>query len=411
MAVANDNLEPDLRLDPELARIYVAASAEEDAADGPPPALDAVILAAARREVGAGPAVLGAAPRTRPLSKRWFVPVSIAAVLTLSVSLVSLVRVEKGDDLAQAPASAPVASRPAPAGAPPAATQERDAKVDDAVAMKDGAPMPEPAKPATALDMPKVAAKQQAPDLIEAKRKEASRSTDADLAKTRVASATAATAEKRVAQAFPNADAEASAPVAGVSAGATANAPAREAEVARDAVAVRVPPLPPSAPSIPAPAPVVAESSRRADNAANSTFGIRGHDGAGTVTAPPPPAVAAAKPAPTQSVAKAAEGYADGRVMDNTRRREERPAVSAAPAAPADRQLLRSTGGQPGTGSTQGTPGTQGPRPSWLASLDNQPAGKWLEKLAELRREGRIADAEQLLAEFRRRFPDHPASR
>ena len=97
--------------------------------------------------------------------------------------------------------------------------------------------------------------------------------------------------------------------------------------------------------------------------------------------------------------------------MDNTRRREERPAVSAAPAAPADRQLLRSTGGQPGTGSTQGTPGTQGPRPSWLASLDNQPAGKWLEKLAELRREGRTSDAEQLLAEFRRRFPDHPASR
>ena len=66
----------------------------------------------------------------------------------------------------------------------------------------------------------------------------------------------------------------------------------------------------------------------------------------------------------------------------------------------ADRQLLR--GGQPGT---------QGPRPAWLTGLDNQPADKWLEKLAELRREGRTSDAEQLLAEFRRRFPDHPASR
>lgn len=37
-------------------------------------------------------------------------------------------------------------------------------------------------------------------------------------------------------------------------------------------------------------------------------------------------------------------------------------------------------------------------------------AGKWLERLAEFKRDGRQADADELLAEFRRRFPDHPAS-
>jgi hypothetical protein len=46
--------------------------------------------------------------------------------------------------------------------------------------------------------------------------------------------------------------------------------------------------------------------------------------------------------------------------------------------------------------------------PTWLG-LENQPPEKWLERLAEFKREGRSADAEELLNEFRRRFPDHPA--
>ncbi len=404
MAVANDNLERDVR----LGHIYAAAG---DAANGPPAALDASILAAARREVGAGPAVLGAAPSARQLSKRWFVPVSIAAVLTLSVSLVSLVRVEKGDDLAQAPASEPKAPKPASTSVPPVAAQERDGKGgtgEAAVAMKDAAPTPEPAKPATAPDMPKVVAKQQA-EPAEPTRKEAGRSADADLAKITVPGTPVAQAEKRVAQAFPKADTEASAPVARPSVGATANTPARDAEAARDAVAVRAPPVPPPAASTPS--PVVAESPRRADNTVTSSTGIRGPDGAGTAAPPPPPAIAAAKPAPAQSVVKSTEDFVEGRVVENARRREERtaaPGSSAAspttPATPAVRQVLR------GAGSPSGAQAT-GSRPLWLAGLDNQPADKWLEKLAELRREGRAAEAEQLLAEFRRRFPDHPASR
>lgn len=40
--------------------------------------------------------------------------------------------------------------------------------------------------------------------------------------------------------------------------------------------------------------------------------------------------------------------------------------------------------------------------------LENQPPDKWLEKIVELRREGRGAEADELLAEFKKRFPDHP---
>jgi hypothetical protein len=46
------------------------------------------------------------------------------------------------------------------------------------------------------------------------------------------------------------------------------------------------------------------------------------------------------------------------------------------------------------------------PRLAALAKeLDAQPPEKWLARIQELRREGRAAEAEELLAEFKRRFP------
>src|SRR5688572_32854692 len=88
---------------PRLARVYGAAPRDE-----PPAHLDAAILAAARREVGARP---------RPLAalRTWRVPVSIAAVVVLSVSLVTLVREEGGHELYRA--GQPDVPRPVP---PPA---------------------------------------------------------------------------------------------------------------------------------------------------------------------------------------------------------------------------------------------------------------------------------------------------
>jgi len=92
--------------DPRLERLYRDAARE-----APPAHLDSAILAAARREVRARP---------RPVStvlRRWRVPVSIAAVVILSVSLVTLVQEEGGERIVQVTPESPSARPPA---APPA---------------------------------------------------------------------------------------------------------------------------------------------------------------------------------------------------------------------------------------------------------------------------------------------------
>jgi hypothetical protein len=43
-----------------------------------------------------------------------------------------------------------------------------------------------------------------------------------------------------------------------------------------------------------------------------------------------------------------------------------------------------------------------------LKELDAQPPEKWLERIGALRREGRIAEANEVLAELKRRYPAHP---
>jgi len=82
MAVSDDR-------DPALERLYRAASTEE-----PPEHLDAAILAAARREAGSRPRLAGS-----PFSTAWAVPVSLAAVVVLSVSLVVVMRDEGAGDV------------------------------------------------------------------------------------------------------------------------------------------------------------------------------------------------------------------------------------------------------------------------------------------------------------------------
>ena len=98
--------------DPRLELLYRDAARE-----APPAHLDAAILAAARREVGARPRALSSVLR------RWHVPVSIAAVVVVSVSLVILVKEEGGERIGEtriplvaAPAE-PSAAAPAPATA------------------------------------------------------------------------------------------------------------------------------------------------------------------------------------------------------------------------------------------------------------------------------------------------------
>lgn len=71
------------------------------------------------------------------------------------------------------------------------------------------------------------------------------------------------------------------------------------------------------------------------------------------------------------------------------------PATEAAPAQP---MLRERAAGQPAMKSMDraGTP-----------EKDTLPPEKWLEKIAELRRQGRIAEAEASLAEFKKRYPGY----
>ncbi|MBK5103801.1 MAG: hypothetical protein JJE42_06100 [Burkholderiales bacterium] len=78
-------------IDPELSRLYREASSAE-----PPAALDAAILAAARKRA--------ARPRSRELSSwwRWMAPASAIATLALGVSLALLIERERPETMDEA---------------------------------------------------------------------------------------------------------------------------------------------------------------------------------------------------------------------------------------------------------------------------------------------------------------------
>src|SRR5258705_13570687 len=95
----NERPDNDVARDAKLTALY-----RETAQDMPPSALDAAILAAARREVGARPRPAGFL-----FTRTWRGPLSIAAVVVLSVSLVMLMREEAPDLVAPPRADLPPA--------------------------------------------------------------------------------------------------------------------------------------------------------------------------------------------------------------------------------------------------------------------------------------------------------------
>jgi len=116
----------DIDHDAQLAAAYRAAAGEQ-----PPAHLDEAIRAAARREAGAG-------PRRVSRLRAWRVPVSLAAVVVLSVTVVLMVREEGGDRLEP---------EPHPVTATPQAAMER--------AVPEIAPPPvSPATPARTAPAP-----------------------------------------------------------------------------------------------------------------------------------------------------------------------------------------------------------------------------------------------------------------
>ncbi len=83
--------------DEALSRLYRRSAAAE-----PPPALDALILAAARREAATRPARIHVAPWWR----RWLAPMGVLATIVLTVSLTLTMERERRD-LLPAPATVP----------------------------------------------------------------------------------------------------------------------------------------------------------------------------------------------------------------------------------------------------------------------------------------------------------------
>jgi hypothetical protein len=266
------------------------------ARETPPPQLDAAILAAARREVGARP---------RPLSalRRWRVPVSIAAVVVLSVSLVTLVREEGGEALLREERV------PAAPAIPPAAESARQ-PAEAAKAPEAGARLA--AKP----DARKRAVP--APDELSLRRDEVPAMAKAELGR----------AVERE-QARPSGEPE------------------------------------PQAGPVPAPAPPAAVSGAL-------SYQLRD--------------------APARAEADAAQRVAP-----------RGAAADSAPAAPSQPQSKPQIGTQR---YMKQAPATAAEKlPAWHG-LEQEPPQRWIERLTELKKQGRTHEAEELLAEIKRRFPD-----
>lgn len=96
--------------DPTLSRAY-----REGAKAEPPPALDALILAAARQEAGGR-----ASPVRAPWWRRALVPVGLLATLVVTVSIALMVGEQEGEPLPAAAPAPPMAADQAPKAVAPA---------------------------------------------------------------------------------------------------------------------------------------------------------------------------------------------------------------------------------------------------------------------------------------------------
>ena len=272
--------------DPRIERLYREAERSE-----PPAHIDAAILAAARREVGSRPRGLSSAVR------RWRVPASIAALVVLSVSLVTLIQHEGGGDL--------VAMDPGPPPAP---------KVSD---------RPPPPEPAAAQ-----------PD---AERR----------------SIAAPAARTRAAPPAPRDDEHAGA----------------RGELG-----------------------ALSDSPRR-----NAVTGPASGAGSASVAEP------AAKPAPQ---AFPAPRRAEEREAASRQAVPDAPVTSVRPSAvQAERKALSADAGAPPAAPMRSMEAAREQAPAWRG-YEKEPPQKWLERIAELRRLGETVLANEMAAEFKRRFPD-----
>ena len=330
MVVSMQAESPDQLNEPRLTQLYRETPRSE-----PSEELDSAILATARREVRARPQHAGSALR------RWHVPASIAAVVVLSVTVVTLVMEHGGGELADTPPRG-LTERTTTA---PQALRDR-IETPPVTAEPQAPPAPEVAPAPAAASLP-ATEQRQAPPAAAALRDRADATTSAQ-------SGAKASAE---AGAEVEARSKRQAPIAG-----TADTPPGRQEAVAPGPKLREDALAAS------PAPGAPESRADAAPTPNST---------GKAAAPQP------RVAPAQDTLRSYP--AEGAMREQRvplRQIEPARKGMAAPSVPT--QLSK--------------------------ALEGEPPERWLEKIDELRRSDRVAEAEELLAAFRKRFPDHPAA-
>jgi hypothetical protein len=366
----------DVARDPALDRAYRAAAAEE-----PPARLDDAIRAAARREVGARPQPAGGSGL-----RRWRVPVSIAAMVVVGASVVTLMR-EEQPALLESPANKvqPAASAPAvQADAAPAreklqsemanAPASAKAKADGSGTSESDAvrqPGKEQAYLESAATKDAAAKKRAAPDSPPAAVNEGG--IPGRVAPTAREEATRADAQRdtRVQAAAPAPAANVAGRVQELERGGPRAFEAPEPRPAEATVAAPARPAgpPPMAEAKVAPkveAPVAAAEAQMRQRSAEGSVAADSIAQAAPKPAPAPPPPAA-KPAP---------------------RPPAREMQSSAPASDAAVAPLQKSAAD-----------------ADYAGLDTPE--KWVARLRDLRRQGRLDEATRAFTEFRKRYPQY----
>ena len=377
--------------DAQLTAAYRAA-----AQDMPPPALDAAILAAARREVGAGPRPAGFSFRA------WRGPLSVAAVVVLSVSLVMLMREEAPELVAPPRADDPAANAKLAA---PAEADSNEEHTPKSLGLKPSHSMPQTGlRPPDFREHAAPAPKDKAAGRLEAD-----------------AGAAAAFAKRR------------DAVTEGVDARAkknSAGAPEPQRQAAKtDTVggfAQSPPPPAPRAAEAPAqkPGPEIgnvmgkvldrdrSEAETRERTQSRDAPAKQMADAAPTEAKPAPPPAAkppltpsppAQTPFPNSAPAQLSHAEPTSPPMAQpapkpTARPEAKPAF--APPPPSVQPMAKPE-------SRENAPAAAADSLSKLERKAELPPDKWLERIEELRKQGKLEEARATLAEFRKRYPDY----
>lgn len=374
--------------DAALSRAYRDAVQAQASGSEPPAALDDAIRAAARRAVHAKPRDAAHAAGGGWFGRRWQTPVALAASMVLAVGVAIKVYDTGEADVrpaelplpsGQAGASVPAPSAssataepaPVPAQAPAAVDAAADANAN-AVGQGGGsaqsapaAPTPAPVSPAARAAPTVTPAPAAAPAPATARPAPPARQSRGD-ANTRATERDAEMLRKERAQREER--------LADVQPGAVTATPAAPAAPA-------APPAAPAAPAVP-PAALPAPSAPSAP------------------AAPPAPTVAAAPASPEKSAEQSV--HADRALRERSAMKVEqaqgaiKPGVGAGLAGRIEGRM------QSGAGPAAA------PRPLIASAqeLQSRPAEDWLVSIRELRRAGRTAEADELLAAFRKQFPD-----